>query len=176
MQEIWGYCRTLLKGFFPCWQTRLIVWVCLINSAMLESGISDGMRALLARLLPVCGCVFLSLSLSLSSNMLTAHSAGLISLLIPCESRLINTHLWQISTASCDRHSASSHYLIISAWWTHSKQCFLPVCLSLSVSDLLWHSQILTHIQTHHNTHTSCRVHKDMMLFGQTDHWDCSGD
>lgn len=114
----------------------------------------ERVHLLLGCSLCVCGCVFLSLSLSVSSNMLTAHSAGLISLLILCESRLINTHLWQISTANCDRHSASSHYLIISAWCTHSKQCSLPVCLSLSVSDLLWHSQILTYTHTHNNTHT----------------------
>lgn len=88
----------------------------------------------------VCVCVFLSVALSRSvprsSDMLTAHSAGLISLLMLCESRLINTHLWQISTANCDRHSASSRYLIISAWRAHSKQrslsaSGLPLALSL---------------------------------------------
>lgn len=91
--------------------------------------------------------------------MLTAHSAGLISLLMLCESRLINTHLWQISTANCDRHSASSRYLIISAWRTRSKQC------SLAPSSLV-------------NTHThTIWVHKytTLLLFCVRDLWDCWG-
>lgn len=98
--------------------------------------------------------------------MLTAHSAGLISLLMLCESRLINTHLWQISTANCDRHSASSRYLIISAWRTRSKQ------RSLSVSGLP-----LALSLTHTHTHMHCAVHKYMMLllFCVRDLWDCWG-
>lgn len=53
-----------------------------------------------------CGCCMRacvcpsSLSLCLSSDVLTAHSAGLIFLLVLCESRLINTHIQRRLRAS----------------------------------------------------------------------------
>lgn len=81
--------------------------------------------------MPACVRAALSFPSSVIVSLI-AHSAGLISLPMLHASRLINTHLWQTSTASCERHTASWCYSIISAWCSHSAQCFICVCPSVS--------------------------------------------
>lgn len=81
--------------------------------------------------MPTCVHATLPLPSSVIVSLI-AHSAGLISLLVLHASRLINTHLWQTSTASCEHHTASWCYSIISAWRSHvSSACVRPsVCLT----------------------------------------------
>lgn len=65
---------------------------------------------------------------------LIAHSAGLISLPVLHASRLINTHLWQTSTASCERHTASWCYSIILAGRSHVSSASVRPSVSLPLT------------------------------------------